>query len=95
MAADWRGWRLIVVNDERFRWQKQWCGDVRIRHQLRPWRLLIIRDGFADAVPGVVSSWIESARSRGWPYDVPNLEFSAADFGRLPVTGPMSQENGS
>jgi hypothetical protein len=79
MAADWRGWRLIVVNGKRFRWRKTWEGDARVRPESRPGRLLIIRGGFADAVPGVVRQWIEVTDALGWPAAVPELELRVAD----------------
>ncbi len=77
MAADWRGWRLIVVNGERFRWRKTfetYTDIVRVRTESNPVRLLTVWHGYAIAVPGTVRVWIETATARGWPHHVPNLE---------------------
>jgi hypothetical protein len=79
MASDWRGWRLIVVNGERFRWRKSWDGDARVRPESRPERMLFIRGGYPTAVPHRVRMWIEAANTCGWPQSVPNLELSATE----------------
>ena len=75
MAADWRGWRLIVVNGERFRWQFDSIFyesfTVRVRPEAKPSCLLV---GTNAGQPSAVRAMIETAIARGWPNDVPNLE---------------------
>jgi hypothetical protein len=77
--VDWRGWRLIVVNGQRFRWQEiAWAG-VRVRSEDVPARVLVVPEA-RHAVPGLVAAWIEVALGQGWPEEVANLE--------LPTTLP-------
>lgn len=87
MAADWRGWRLIVVGGERFRWQCLLgcpCGccanawsRVLVRAEAAPSRLLTVsggREHFLVTLPGTVAEWIAHAQAHGWPTEQRAME---------------------
>lgn len=88
MAADWRGWRLIVVNNQRFRWRAvidPWIEEeVRVRCEETPSRLLIVHDA-SFAVPSLVRVWIEAALARGWLASIPQMELIGVDGSRCPL----------
>jgi hypothetical protein len=84
MAADWRGWRLIVVNGEQFRWQENAWDGVRVRPEVDPGRLLLVPQG-RHAVPSLVAEWIEAAIARGWLTDIPRMQLLGVDGSRIPL----------
>jgi hypothetical protein len=84
MAADWRHWRLIVVNGERYRWQEiEWEG-VRVRPEVEPRRMLIVPEA-RHSVPSLVATWIEAALVRGWLTDIPMMQLRGVDGSRVPL----------
>jgi hypothetical protein len=83
VAADWRDWRRIVVGGEPFRWQSYWT-DTRIRSEVNPKHLLIVRDQ-PFAQPPLVAAWIAVALARGWCAGVPRMELIGADGSRVPL----------
>ncbi|MCI0702238.1 MAG: hypothetical protein L0241_14235 [Planctomycetia bacterium] len=83
MAADWKDWRPIVVNGERFRWQDDRCGSVLVRPETNPVRLLVVSPA-RNETPGLMRVWIEMAIANGWLTDIPQMQLLGVDGSRCP-----------
>ncbi len=80
MASDWRGWRRIGVNEQRFRWAivanpDYMTNRLVVRVEDRPsLRLNVRRPPVGE--PNFVRACIEEAQRRGWPESCAKMHLS-------------------
>lgn len=84
MAGDWRGWRLLVVGEQRFRWQANYAQEgISVRLEDDPQVHLSVRLRGFRLSPGEVRQCIDEARRRGWLTRLRNFHTTVPE---LPAT---------